>query len=235
MCEKAAVYEALSCLIASPVMRVEPAVARVCAKLETKKKTSCADGMLGSWRPKDAILFTLIKTHDNTLVYCHHNDHLFVAHPMMKLGQACPVGSAFLGHFIVEQNKPRALLFDVVDFGLPHAAQRYQRLREMACYFPQPVCAVQWVGDSTYITPKFLQTLPHEVEYVFVLDGLNPLMNHRRMSIEVCSGIPGEVVIEILDAGQDAGQGIGRDAGQGVGRDAGQGIGQDTQQDSPTV
>jgi hypothetical protein len=209
MSKEMSVFEALSCLIAAPVMRVDPAIARVCAKLETRKRTSSTGGMLGCWRPKNAILFTLIKTQDNTLVYCHHNDHLFIAHPMMRLGQGCPSGSAFLGHFIVEQSKPRALLFDVVDFCQPHAMERYKRLREMACFFPQPMSMVQWVGECSYLTPKFLRTLPHEVEYVFVMDGLNPLINHRQLSVDVSSGgseLRDEVVIEILQEGLQEGE-----------------------------
>lgn len=128
---------------------------------------------IATWLCKDSVFFTLIRSNQETLVFCHDNQTLYYASPAAQLAPECPVGTAFLCQFttdhLPEGQVPRLLVFDMVspvDFS-PQA--RSERLRSYGQCLPQPLCHIQWVGFLRYLTPEFVRKLPHRAEGLFCL------------------------------------------------------------------
>ena len=138
-----------------------------------------------TWKPKGSFFFTLIKTHGDTVVYCHDNDTAYVAAPCAKLASACPVGTALLAQWCLDKAPdgaltPRLLVFDLLDAD-PNPSVRGARLRVLGQFLPQPLCVVQWSGQAAALD-KFASTLPHEVDYFLHLTH-DPLHPHRHLTI----------------------------------------------------
>lgn len=168
--------EHIGSIIADPVLKVDTDLAVVCSELQMLHKPSTT---IGTWRPKDSVTFTMIKTKNDTVLYCHANHCLYIANPWMKLRSECPPKTAFLGHFFIEQDDiPKFLIFDLVDFGCDSVLHRYDKLRQMSSYLPQPICSIQWVGHIDALSQEFLHALPHKVEHIFTLTVENPLVVH---------------------------------------------------------
>lgn len=146
--------------------------------------------MIGSWKPKNSVGFTLIKVRGDTLIYCHENDVLYIAGPHMKIHPDCTVGTGFIGHFIMENECPRFLVYDLCEYDCAKVESRYGKLRSLSTFLPGPICVVQWVGDLRCLNKEFFEKLPHGVEYVFSMDAGDPLCVYRKWDIEVCVDIP---------------------------------------------
>lgn len=166
----------------NPVLMIDTSLLRLCQQMQYSPNTPSS---IGSWKPKDSIMFTLIKTKTDTLAYCHLDDTLYCTPPMLKIDSRCPEQTAFIGNFIIEDDSPRFLVFDIIDYHLSAAIRRYQRLRELAVFLPLPICVLQWVGDLSYISNDFIARLPHPVDYTFIMSDANPLHIHRKLKLKI--------------------------------------------------
>ena len=148
-----------------------------CRPLSLTCTSAIAEEALCTWLCKDAHFFTLFKSEDNnnTLIYSHTNEMLYHASVDAQLAPICPKDMAFLCQFtfdsLPEGRVPRLLVFDVLFPG--PAVHRGEILRSMQC-LPQPLCCVQWLGFSRYLSQEFFQALPHAISGILVL-GDDPL------------------------------------------------------------
>ena len=142
-----------------------------CNPIRLSTVTDVPDESLCTWLCKDAHLFTLFKSGtDSTLVYSHTNEMLYHASMHAQLAPICPKDMAFLCQFtfdsLPEGRVPRLLVFDVL---CPSpAVHRGEILRSMQC-LPQPLCCVQWLGFSRYLSREFFAQLPHAISGILVL------------------------------------------------------------------
>ena len=156
-------------------------VQAMCRQVQVVPTSSAPPEALASWLCKEGNFFTLFKTqtHVSTLLYSHTNKVLYYASAQAQLSPACPC-IGFLCQFthdtLPEGRVPRLLVFDVC-CPLP-AIQRGEMLRSYSQHLPQPLCTVQWVGPSKYLSHEFVQGLPHSIEGLFLL-GENPLVLAR--------------------------------------------------------
>lgn len=130
-----------------------------------------------TWLCKDALFFTLFRQGGSTLLFSHSNGVLYHASPQAQLSPACPA-VGFLCQFtrdtLPEGLVPRLLVFDVIPGRAMDALERGELLRSLAVHLPQPLCTVQWVGPSRYLTPEFMGQLPHTISGLMRL-GPDPL------------------------------------------------------------
>ena len=164
---------ALSFIVGEPLMRIDDFLTLVCKSVQTRG-TDLGASHMGAWRPKDSVACSLIKNQGQTLVYVHEQDVLYQAAPMMRLNKDCPDETAFLGHYFLENERPRMLIFDLIEANKT-AAARYEKLRHYSRFVPLPICVVQWVGDVGCLTENFFKDLPHELDHTFLLHDSDPL------------------------------------------------------------
>ena len=142
--------------------------------LNTTSEIQDSEAALCTWRCKDAHFFTLFKSDDATLIYSHTNEMLYHASMQAQLAPICPKDVAFLCQFtfdsMPEGRVPRLLVFDVLCPSPP--VHRGEILRSMQCL--PPICCVQWIGFSTYLSQDFFKALPHAISGILVLQ-TNPL------------------------------------------------------------
>lgn len=141
------------------------------------------DGDLTTWLAKDAWRFTLIKTKENTLVYCHSTDFLYYAQPQAMLTMECPESHAFLVQVLEdihdEIKTPRVLVMDMVLPLVNSPAKRGEILRSLSHVFP-PVCHLQWAGNKIALKNFLDRGLPHPVECMVAMRS-NPLQLVKEM------------------------------------------------------
>ena len=127
-----------------------------------------------TWSPTGAKFFSIMKVKGESLVYCHHNDTLYMASPQATLCSTCPDGVGFLAQYCEDNvhsedkgTQPRLLVFDILSTE-SNPSRRGEHLRSLSHVFPSPLCSVQWVG---FIGPlrNFIPTLPHSVEFFLEL------------------------------------------------------------------
>ena len=104
------------------------------------------------------------------MLYSHTNKVLYHVSAQAQLSPACPC-IGFLCQSthdtIPERYVPGLLMFDVC---CPFSAiQCGEMLRSYAQHLPQPLCTVQWVGPSNYLSHESVQDLPHSIKGVFLL------------------------------------------------------------------
>jgi hypothetical protein len=180
---------ALALLTGGELMTLDPALACAMRPVYLSPLPSRdAVGRMSTWRPKDTLLFALVRTASGTAVYCHEEERVYRASCAASLSSECPAGVAFLCHWCVdsgaeERREPHLLVFDVLHTGCPDPAERGRQLRKLGRHLPLPLCVVQWVGEASHLE-GFLPTLPHEVECTVSL-GPDPcrLQRHLRVAL----------------------------------------------------
>ena len=171
---------ALSVLTADLCLQIGASILVACRVTSQSDSIYIGQGSTSTWMCENARLFTLIKTHDSTLVFSHTNEILYHASPLAQLSQECPVDTAVLCQFTVDtmengDQEPRLLAFDVISWDAASPEIRGARLRALAVHLPIPLCCVQWVGPRMHLSSDFVRRLPHKVSGVFVL-GQDPLV-----------------------------------------------------------
>ena len=176
--------EILSFFVGQCLNFVDIKLAKFTQSVETRISQKEFTGM-GTWRPKNSFIFTLIKYNDRTYIYCHQNDTLYYAHPNICLLEGCPNDIGFLGQGFMEQNQIRFLVFDILKLpGFPSVEARYECLQTFSQYLPRPICDRQWVGQVKCLTEEFFQQLPHEVDYVFMMEPTVPWVVYRQLKLD---------------------------------------------------
>ena len=187
--------------LAGPLyLQLAPGVLGVCAPLEWVSPETCpssvrrskAGNEYATWCPRRSLLFTLLRSQGDSLVYCHQTDTLYYASTQATLAGHCPDGVGFLCQYCEDAGSAgvvqRLLVFDLV---CPPAEPRAQadppagrgdRLRGLADVLPAPLCTLQWVGRIPPLR-DFVPTLPHEVGALLELTG-SPLVAIRREYIK---------------------------------------------------
>jgi hypothetical protein len=175
---------ALSLLAAAEHLALDPELLPLCREVRLSPMPKNMR-TLATWRPRQSIFFTLIKSAAGTLLYCHENHTLYRAAPCVWLSAECPVNTAFLCQWCVDKLNggaaPRLLVFDMVCPDCPDVAERGRRLREWSRYLPLPICVLQWVGEAAALE-SFVSTLPHPVECIVAL-GPDPWHLYRHMRV----------------------------------------------------
>ena len=188
------VSKALASVAADAFLQVSPELCSLMRGIEIKPRPKGSPEYYATWKPADSVFFTLIKTRDNTVAFCHANGLPYYAAPQARLAQDCPEGTAFLCQWCLDAGKiPRLLVFDLIE-DCPDVKARGQHLRDMAKFLPQPLCTVQWAGEVDALE-GFTASLPHKVECLVGL-GENPLKLLRYMRITLPRGLPGGVKFE---------------------------------------
>ena len=158
--------EALQLLAGEVCLHVAPDTLPKCTRLSLLPITEIGDKQLCTWLCKDTHFFTLFKSSANhTLIYSHSNEILYHAAAQVQLASDCPKDVGFLCQFtfdaMPEGRVPRLLVFDVLCTTCTTIEQRGEALRSMQGCLPQPLCCVQWSGYTRYISPEFIEKLPH--------------------------------------------------------------------------
>jgi hypothetical protein len=171
--------EALSILAGDVSLQVGQEILALCRPLAPSPIQPEATDT-ATWLCRDPLFFTLFKTHHSpsTLLYSHSNGVLYHASPQAQLSLGCPACTGFLCQFtrdaLPEGAVPRLLVFDVVSQQAMAPPGRGDFLRALAQHLPQPLCTVQWVGPSRYLTREFVAQLPHAIGGLMRL-GADPL------------------------------------------------------------
>lgn len=173
--------DALQFLAAEVCLRVEAGMLPKCTPITLTPMPEIAEDALCTWLCESAHFFTLFKADDCTLVFSHTNEILYHASAPAQLSASCPKDVAFLCQFtfdtLPEGSVPRLLVFDVL---LPEPpAQRGEKLRSLQHCLPQPLCCVQWIGYSRYLTREFIAALPHPISGIAALQR-DPLVLYRQ-------------------------------------------------------
>jgi len=185
------VSKALASVAADAFLQVSPALCSLMRGIEIRPRPKGSPEQYATWKPADSVFFTLIKTRDNTVVFCHANGLPYYASPQARLAEGCPEGTALLCQWCLDCGKiPRLLVFDLVE-NCPDVKARGQHLRDLAKFLPQPLCTVQWAGEADALE-GFTASLPHKVECIVGL-GEDPLRLLRYMRIALPKGMPGGV------------------------------------------
>lgn len=163
----------------------KPVVVQPCKK--RKKAAGCA---FATWKPRGSLFFSLVKTSKDTVVFCHANGTAYHAAPPVRLAADCPANTSFLCQWCLDKEAdkpgkvPHMLVFDVVEAqACPDVAERGERLRRLARYLPQPMCVIQWAGESAALA-GFVKSLPHPVECIIGLSE-DPLKIYRHMCVDI--------------------------------------------------
>jgi hypothetical protein len=139
----------------------------------------CIDS-LSTWLCDGAHIFTLFRPSDlmGTLIFSHTNEVLYHASIDAQLSKDCPVDVGFLCQFTFDSMPeglvPRLLAFDVISSSRSPPAVRGDMLRGLQGHLPNPLCCVQWIGPRQYLSPQFIDGLPHKINGVVSL-GEDPL------------------------------------------------------------
>jgi hypothetical protein len=170
--------EALQLLAGEVCLQVGPDTLPKCTRLSLLPISEIGDKELCTWLCKDTHFFTLFKSaENNTMVYSHTNEILYHAAAPVQLAPECPKDVGFLCQFtfdaMPEGRVPRLLVFDVL-CPATTIEQRGEVLRSMQGCLPQPLCCVQWSGYTRYISPEFVEKLPHVAAGIMVF-GPDPL------------------------------------------------------------
>lgn len=188
------VSKALASVAADAFLQVSPELCSRMRGIEIRPRPKGSPEQYATWKPENSVFFTLIKTKDNTIAFCHANGLPYYASPQARLAQGCPEGTAFLCQWCLDCGKiPRLLVFDILE-DCQDVKARGQHLRDMAKYLPQPLCTVQWAGEVDALE-GFTASLPHKVECIVGL-GDDPLRLLRYMRITLPPGMPGGVKFE---------------------------------------
>jgi hypothetical protein len=192
--KKEHVSSALASVAADAFLQIEPELCSLMRGIEVRPRPKGSPEHYATWKPADSVFFTLIKTRDNTIAFCHANGLPYYAAPQARLAQECPEGTAFLCQWCLDSGKiPRLLVFDLLE-DCQDVKARGQHLRTMAKFLPQPLCTIQWVGEVDALE-GFTSSLPHKVECLMGL-GESPLRLLRYMRIALPRGLPGGVKFE---------------------------------------
>ncbi len=117
-------------------------------------------------------IFTLFPLEGRTLLFSHTNQILYFASIDAQLAPNCP-DVCFLCQFTMDSpDVPRLLVFDVISNSNPK--DRGEMIWNLQGFLPQPLCAVQWIGQRQYLNPEFLKGLPHTIKGLVAL-GDDPL------------------------------------------------------------
>ena len=171
---------ALSSVAAGECLQIDALLARSMKAIEIKPKPKGETIVCATWRPKNSIFFTLIKTKNGTAVYCHLNGTAYHATPLAQLSTECPEGTVFLAQWCIDGGTThRLLVFDLLDND--NVISRGEKLRQLSRFLPRPLCVLQWAGEPEALE-GFTSTLPHPVECVVALTE-NPLKLHRVMHV----------------------------------------------------
>jgi hypothetical protein len=185
---------ALASVAADAYLQAAPEICSLMQPVAIRPRQKGSPEQYATWKPTDSVFFTLIKTKDNTVAFCHANGLPYYAAPHARLAEGCPAGTAFLCQWCLDSGKiPRLLVFDLLE-DCPDVKARGQHLRDMAKFLPQPLCTVQWAGEVDALE-GFTASLPHKVEYLVGL-GENPLKLQRYMRVALPPGMPGGVKFE---------------------------------------
>ena len=171
--------QAIAFMTNAPVLLLDMRVAHKCLTMQVQEELEAGHNPVGTWKPKGSFFFTLMKMPNGLYVYSHDTERLYIASNNMRIAHSCPDNVAFLGHFFLENGVPRFLVFDLVEYNFDSVEARYNRLRDLARFLPQPVCMLQWVGDLGSLRQEFLVTLPHQVDYLFSMVCSNPCIVHK--------------------------------------------------------
>lgn len=184
---------ALSTIATEVFIKLDEPLFRACRPIELRPKQKRAPASesccsYATWKPKDSLFFTLIKSENDTVVFCHANGTAYYAAPPVRLASCCPVHTAFLCQWCIDKERgdvkvPRLLVFDVMEPECKSVAARGERLRTLAKCLPQPMCVVQWSGEPAALD-GFIRGLPHPVECIMSLSE-DPLKLFRHMSVEL--------------------------------------------------
>lgn len=189
-----AVSRALASVASAAFLQLSPDLSRLLRAVQIRPRPKGSPEHYATWKPVDSVFFTLIKTRDNTIAFCHANSMPYYAAPQARLAQGCPEGAAFLCQWCLDKGKiPRLLVFDLIE-DCPDVKARGQHLRDLAKYLPLPLCTVQWAGEVDALE-GFTASLPHKVECLVGL-GEDPLRLQRYMRIALPRGLPGGVKFE---------------------------------------
>jgi hypothetical protein len=143
------------------------------------------ESSLATWLVRGTHMFTLIKSQDKTLIFCHGNSTLFYARPDFMLHRDMPDGHAYLAQLAEDKESagivPRLLIIDLVMPRVENAQARNQTLRNFSGLFP-PSCHLQWAGQVKALREFLKNGLPHKVEGIVALG--NPLQLIKEIRIE---------------------------------------------------
>jgi predicted CxxxxCH...CXXCH cytochrome family protein len=180
------ISHALSLLTCEEYLALDEGVHRLCRPVTTQPKPKHV-ACYSTWKPSQSWFFTLIKAERCTVVYCHENGRAYQANPSARLAAACPLHTAFLCQWCVDQCKegkvPHLLVFDVATGRQGGAPARGEELRALARHLPLPLCVVQWAGETEALE-SFVKCLPHAVECFLGLSE-DPFCLYRHMQIKV--------------------------------------------------
>jgi hypothetical protein len=133
-----------------------------------KPPTATDRATMWTWVPKGSEWIYLIKITGHTLAYVPSNDTIYFANPAFALRNTCPVTTVFMAQCVCDVDcEPRLLVVDLVcEKGktTPGAMNRYVRLQELQCHFPEPAVSLQWSGNKEAIDRRFLESLPHKTQ-----------------------------------------------------------------------
>ena len=192
--DQESVSKALASVAGDAYVQAEPESFDKMKCVEIKPRPKGSPEQYATWKPADSVFFTLIKTKDNTVAFCHANGLPYYAAPQARLALGCPEGTAFLCQWCLDAGKiPRLLVFDLLE-DCPDVKARGQHLRDLAKYLPLPLCTVQWAGEAEALE-GFTSSLPHQVECIVGL-GEDPLRLQRFMRVALPPGMPGGVKFE---------------------------------------
>lgn len=180
-------------------MRLEEAITLVCSEIcmqlnpalvQATQSVRIAPGKvkessLATWLVHGTHMFTLIKSKDKTLIFCHGNSTLFYARPDFMLHRDMPDGHAYLAQLAEDREAagvvPRLLIMDLVVPRVEDPQARNQTLRNFSGLFP-PSCHLQWAGQVKALRQFLKNTLPHKVEGIVALG--NPLQLIKEIHID---------------------------------------------------
>ncbi len=192
---------ALSTIATEVFVKLDEPIFRACRPVElrplgkARRSPNEISESYATWKPKDSLFFTLIKSEGDTVVFCHANGTAYYAAPAVRLASGCPLHTAFLCQWCLDREKgdskvPRLLVFDILENPeCPNVAERGERLRALARCLPQPMCVVQWSGHPSALD-GFVRGLPHPVECIMSLSE-NPLKLYRHLSVDIPQPPPG--------------------------------------------
>ena len=190
------VSQALANVATEVFLRLDDNLFRACQPIEVRPRSSKTSELCkyATWKPKDALFFTLIKLEkDVTVVFCHANGTAYFASPAARLASDCPPYTSFLCQWCLDREGaamvPRLLVFDAIVPGCSdnaNVAARGERLRSLARCLPQPMCVVQWSGEPAALD-GFVRGLPHPVECILSLsEDPHKLYRHMHVDIPQC-------------------------------------------------
>lgn len=186
--------QAIASVAGDAFLQVDPHICDKMRPVEVSPRNKGSPEHYATWKPANSVFFTLIKTKDNTAIFCHANGLPYYAAPQARLAQDCPEGTAFLCQWCLDCGKiPRLLVFDLLE-DCQDVKARGQHLRSMARFLPQPLCTVQWAGEVDALE-GFTASLPHKVECLVGL-GEDPLRLQQYLRVALPKGMPGVVTFE---------------------------------------